>query len=121
MTLRPEFERLEAQSHELFWSKEKDLDFLNKAEDHIRLCEQIAETDIEWIAIEKARYWLKRRLSELVNPNVETKLLPPSSLPSAVNDLFVPHSYDFTEQDHEFLRSFHTTLDKPSGNNDDGA
>ena len=122
MTLRPEFELIEAQSHQLFWSKENDLDFLNRAEDNIRLCEHIAETDVEKIVIEKARYWLKRRLSELeANTDTKIKLLPPVSLPPALNDSFVPHLYDFTEQDREFLRPFHIAIDEPSGNNDDGA
>lgn len=122
MTLRPEFELLEAQSHQLFWSKEVNLDFLNMVEDNIKLCDYIAETTEEELVIEKATYWWKRRLSELeINPDMETKLLLPVLSPPAPSDSFVPHSYDFTEEDREYLRPFRITLDEPSRNNDDGA
>ena len=118
MALRFEFKLLETQSHELFWNgKTIGLGFLNKMKDQIILCEYIAETDKEKLVIEKAKYWWKRRSSELdTNSDVGPRLLPP--VPSIS---FVPHKNDFTEKDRKFLRSLWIASDEPPEEKDDGA
>lgn len=120
MKLRPEFQLLNNHFRQLYKNKDVDLDLLNIVETHIRLCEHIAESDVEKNLITRTTYWWRKRLLE-ITAKIEVGYESSGTDQKNPTDL---SKYEFTEQDLKFLKhieSLNVASDKPPENKDDGA
>lgn len=120
MKLRPEFHLLNNHFRKLFKNKDVDLDFLNIVETHVRVCEHLAESDVEKNLITRTTYWRKKRLLE-VTAKIELGHQLSEPVQEKPTDL---SKYEFTEDDLKFLKhieSLNVGSDKPPKNKDDGA
>ena len=122
MKLRPEFKLLDDQFKQLYANKDIDLEFLSRVGDHIRLCEYIADENVESAErriVTRTTYWWKKRMNEIAD-KMESEPAP-ESLQVVNNQEVNPARYNFTENDRRFLRSLRIAEDDSLENKDDGA
>lgn len=121
MKLRPEFELLDNQFRQLYANKGVDSDFLSTVEIHIRLCEHIADENIEGVerrVITRTKYWWQKRLLE-IKEKIEAENEPPRTVQEKQTN---QSKYEVTENDRRFLRSLRISSEGPPlQDNDDGA
>lgn len=122
MKLRPEFQLLDDQFKQLYANKDVDLDFLSMVETHIRLCEHIADEEVESTErriITRTTYWWKKRLLE-IKEKIEAKNDSPKTVQEKSTK---PAKYVFTEDDRNFLKPLRISPEEPppTKSGDDGA
>lgn len=108
MRVRPEFELLDAQYWRLRNDKDLDQEILKNIRDNIRLCEHVAQTDIEERVIFRTKFWWNRRASVFgMGMSAEPKLL--TAGPSVSNIALLTKGC--TAEDRRFLHSLRISPD----------
>lgn len=87
-------------------------------ETHIRVCEHLAESDVEKNLIIRTTYWWKKRLIE-ITAKIEAGYESPGT---AQEDSTKLPEDELTTNDKRFLRSLRISWEEtPSQNSDDGS